>query len=257
MILANKNFNSMRDPEVYDVFMKNFSHFVQRPKIIIGTGGNLDIPEVIVKVVNDLAIRRLPKYYIFEPTYTSYVKLRNRFKDTEWIIPCHALSLEYEESRIFIENDSMLNKENINSEENKLTIDSFAPRTFYTTEIEGGLLGDLKTPTYGKIYPIINSIKGDKSTLFILDGPGGLGWLEFQTVANIMGPKKYDIFIKNLNHIKNYRTLNFIKNKKEWRLMRSRENQWAYIKHYKGMIKTVPKEDVSICFPEMEEYYDK
>lgn len=31
MILANKNFNSMRDPEVYDVFMKNFSHFVQRP----------------------------------------------------------------------------------------------------------------------------------------------------------------------------------------------------------------------------------
>lgn len=50
----------------------------------------------------------------------------------------------------------------------------------------------------------------DHAPLIALDSAGGIGWLEFQVMQEVMGARRYAVLLDDTHHVKHYRSLQYI-----------------------------------------------
>jgi hypothetical protein len=55
--------------------------------------------------------------------------------------------------------------------------------------------------------------------LVVLDSAGGCGWLEFQTTIKTMQTNPFLLLLDDIHHIKHYRSLQYIKNCKKFKII--------------------------------------
>lgn len=231
MRLNETRFVASRDPELYDTLYRLFKYWDQRPmNIIESSTGDTSIVDAVYKVIGDRGIKRRtrPKYNICVPCYTPYLEFRKHIRDIPWITVKHALSVGRDDAIGFIEQDELLQDTSILP---NIRIDSLDPVPFYTAEVKGELFGDKQTPRW-------NFFKHNKKFklkhLWILNGVGGIGWLEFQMVMALMGNEKYWILLRDLDHVKHMRSLTYADKTPQWRIVAMRKRQWALVQHNTG-----------------------
>ena len=69
----------------------------------------------------------------------------------------------------------------------------------------------------------------------------------------LAGMRKFYFFLKDINHVKHMRSLQYVKEHKLCRVMRMREDQWALCVHNTGAHVTVRWDD-PIIFPKEPDY---
>lgn len=72
--------------------------------------------------------------------------------------------------------------------------------------------------------------KGDR--LFIsLDSAGGVGWMEFGVVEELLREREYLLFLDDVEHIKHFRSYAFVKARPKQFTVLLQKNGWAVIAH--------------------------
>lgn len=252
MYLNEKSFDARKDPEFEAALKVLFKYIDYRPKLIIDTSNVPDVACVVRKIIQEASYprRSTPTYKICTPSYCKFVQMRKEFSDAPWLTAYHCLPVKTEDAIEFIENDDML----IHHERFlDIRIDAEDPIPFYTTEVKGMLFGDKRLPKdnfFGREY----KPKTKKMSMFVLGGVGGIGWLEFQKMLLAVGRRKFYFLLKDIGHIKHFRSLQYVEEDKMCRVMRMREGQWALCVHNSAPHVTARWKDDIRVFPYEEEY---
>jgi hypothetical protein len=213
---------------------------IRRPKYIVESGTYLGEGTTYNTL---FAIRRVVKYYpknvtfyTIEADYGNYRKAKAKLRHEGWIHPIHGLSVDKRVALKFIETDEALL---FHHEYPDILIDSQDPIPFYKAEIEG-VLPEFGSKDQGQHEPENNvfarllPVVAKKFPLIILDSCGGIGWLEFQTVMELLFKYRFYIFLHDINHVKHFRSYEFIKhyNNREFRILAEKENEWVLATHF-------------------------
>jgi hypothetical protein len=166
-----------------------------KPSVILETGTHLGTGST--KMLTHL---RPKKLYTIECSYVNYTQAKKNLKPFPFVECIHGLSVGVEESKKFM----ALNKHIF---EDDVFVDDANPIEFYTNEIMGMLNGgerkeDMKQDLIAEILPTI----ADKNPLILLDSAGGIGFLEFQKVKEIMGERPYTLVLDDTHHVKHYQS---------------------------------------------------
>lgn len=144
----------------------------------------------------------------------------------------------------FIETDDALRN---HSEYPDIFIDDTRePVQFYRNELLGRLGGTRRNPLY-LLHQIMDrafSYAGDnllekyltdfRSTkpLILLDSAGGIGFLEFSLVEQMMRPYPYFLLLDDIHHIKHFRGYRHIESDHSFQILQADEGEgWCFAKH--------------------------
>ncbi len=228
---------------LYNLFTQNNT---KRPGVIIetgtyfGTGTTKAVINALLRAKETIPIRYEPRFYTIEVNENNYkVAVENLSEYSLWLKIIHGSSIKLEDALSFIRHDmAIMNHEDFPD----IFIDTYEdPISFYASEVEGQLpyYGLGGTGGDGVIYNLIEKYRG-RRPLFILDSAGGIGYLEFkEIVENIADENRYYLFANGKNHLKHFRTYQFIQNNEPWELLDEGEN-W-FLSVHKGSIKVGKK----------------
>jgi hypothetical protein len=163
-----------------------------------------------------------PVFYTLERDPYFYEQACENLKRFPFVKVFNGLSVDEKEAVKFLENDDFL----INHHQHPdIYIDNLEnPRQFYLNEISGNL--SRKNETSGgilsSIFPfftgsktatehqnLIGTLLADMrnmNPLILLDSAGGIGYLEFSMVREVMGDNPYFIILDDTHHIKHWRS---------------------------------------------------
>lgn len=175
-----------------------------------GTGSTMVLVRAIEKMLTTTRVKKPPKIQTIEVDYGNYTEARNNLWSFSYIEVIHGLSLNLEEARDFIQSDEAIREHEKYPE---FIIDNLDdPVGFYIKEIEGKLFNREETPKAEEnVLSRLISEVCKKRPLFVLDGAGGCGWLEFQRVVELMGTSRYFVFLDDISHLKNFRSVLYVK----------------------------------------------
>lgn len=190
-----------------------------------GTGTTRMVLDALPKLV-----RRMPyqiPFYTCEANYNNYtIAKANLKKAAPWVNVKHGTSLYFQEMIDFIEKDDvLLCHENYPD----IYIDAADPVPFYRDEILGQLscFGKGAPPKEGLLYKLIPEVtKAKRVPLFMLDSAGGVGFLEYQRVVDIMDEKPFYVWVHDVNHLKHFRSLGHMKHAANTKILWETE-EWA------------------------------
>lgn len=147
-------------------------------------------------------------------------------KIVKWVTVKHGVSLGFDEMIEFIEGDEAL----IHHERYPdILIDSMDPIQFYKDEILGQLacFGKSTKGRDRQLYRFLPLMfKGGRVPLFVLDSAGGVGFLEYQRVVELAGPRTFYVWTHDINHVKHFRSLGHMKHSPNAELLFETE-EWA------------------------------
>jgi hypothetical protein len=196
-----------------------------------GEGTTQCIIEAIFKAIGGRNLKRWKmKIHTIESDYGNFMIAKENLEQYEkWIKVIHGTSVDVQEALEFIEQDeALLNHEDYPD----LYIDAQDPIPFYKNEIMG-LLPEFGTKHQGKkigknfvFEDLIPEVCTDRP-LFVLDSCGGIGWLEFNKVLELMGKLPFYLFLHDINHIKHFRSYEFIKQTDYFQILNEKEGEWV------------------------------
>jgi hypothetical protein len=210
--------------EVFVCSRYNTNRAYYRPKAIVETGTyqGQGTTKIIIDAIRECNFKSFPAFYTIEADEQNYLIAKNKLKGYDWIRCIHGTSLDVDECIEFIQNDEAL----LNHHEYPdFYIDADDPVPFYLKEIQGSLFSNGSRGQNNVFAHILPEV-WDKKPLFVLDSCGGIGYLEFQRVVEMMGRKRYYVFTHDINHIKHFRSYLYSK-KCGWDLIAEREKEWA------------------------------
>lgn len=117
------------------------------------------------------------------------------------------------------------------------------PVEFYTKEV----LGELKNKGFknpisyffdrknkyqgeGLMEKYLRKVKAN-NPLVILDSAGGIGFLEFSILIEVMGDYPYVVLLDDVKHIKHYRSVKLIEKDPDFQVLGFNKNRWLVAKH--------------------------
>lgn len=174
------------------------------PRAVIETGTYLGTGTTRVVIdAWDRAIKRANDellMWTIEANKKAFQTAKENLKNYPWIQLLNGLSVDRKEAETFIQNDWILGPEGESLDILKdADIDL---RCYYGTEISQQVTG----PVIDNLLPNCISAAGDRTILFVLDSAGGLGYLEFTKVKELMGDRGYYLVTDDVNHLKHYRS---------------------------------------------------
>ena len=92
------------------------------------------------------------------------------------------------------------------------------PVYMYRTEIWGCYSGNPNPPEQGLFYTLLPQFR-DQHPLIVLDSAGGIGLLEFTRTRELMENNHYYLLCDDKLHLKHFRTYEYIKGNKNWKLL--------------------------------------
>lgn len=166
-----------------------------KPSVILETGTYIGTGSTKM-----LALLKPKKLYTIECSYVNHIQAKENLKDFPFVECLHGLSVGVEESKTFM----ALNKHIF---EDDVFIDDMNPIEFYTNEIMGMLNGgERKQDMKENILSDLLTKNADDTPLILLDSAGGIGFLEFQKVKEIMGERPYTLVLDDTHHVKHYQS---------------------------------------------------
>jgi len=186
-----------------------------------------------------------PKLFVtIEVNWVSWRQAKQNLRRFPFVMPVWGKTVAVDRALQFLERDDVLRKHN---EYPDIFIDDTRdPLRFYRNEILGALGGIPKNPMQLIRWPLdrIFSNAGEdllekylqkfqtKNPLIILDSAGGIGFLEFSIMQEVMQYHSYLILLDDINHIKHFRSYQHIKRDRQFSIIESDERQgWLLAKH--------------------------
>lgn len=165
------------------------------PSVILETGTHLGTGSTKM-----LAYLNPKKLYTIECSYVNYVQAKENLKHFQFVECLHGLSVGVEESKEFMALNADIFQDDV-------FVDDASPIEFYTNEIMGMLNGgeQINNMKQNLIFDILPTI-ADQNPLILLDSAGGIGFLEFKKVKEIMGERPYILVLDDTHHVKHHRS---------------------------------------------------
>jgi len=234
------------------ISMSTSADFVDALSEVFASGKCLSILETgtykglgSTKVIADIVDRKkvnLNYFYTLEVDKTFYTEALKNLSLYPFVQVLWGMSVNKKEAIRFINNDEILdNHETILD----VYIDVLNnPKLFYINEINGNL-SNSHTNYFKKIiniftqsYPMENCFRRiipilrEDNPLFVLDSSGGIGYLEFNLVKELMGNKSYYLVLDDVHHLKHFRSLIDIKKDKKFEILcENLEHGWVIAKY--------------------------
>jgi len=219
--------------------LKNLMRAVMRQEpfnFVIETGTYLGLGSTTFIAESFPADRPPSSFITIEANWNAWRKARKNLARFPFISPLWGKSVPTEEALSFIRTDEMLaNQQNYPD----VYIDNTAdPIAFYSNEILGRLQpGWLARPLawLGEILDAKRHYQGEDllrrylrqfcaaRPLIVLDSAGGIGFLEFNIVQEIMAGRTYTILLDDIYHIKHYRSAVSIRSDPDFHVIGSDE----------------------------------
>ncbi len=186
-----------------------------------GTFNGLGSTTLISETIQKAGIEN-PVFYTLERDPYFFGQASENLKRFPFVKVFNGLSVDEKEAVKFLQNDDFL----INHQQHPdIYIDNLEnPRQFYLNEISGnlsrkngssksvGLIAGLmsifaakKTEQQNLIGTLLAGMR-EKRPLILLDSAGGIGYLEFSLVKEVMGENPYFIILDDTHHIKHWRS---------------------------------------------------
>lgn len=165
----------------------------------------------------------LQKFYTIEVDNRIFLRARRNLKKYPFIECFNGLSINYKECVEFMENDNFIkNYNDINFLYGDDVIGGDAINT-YKLELQGSIfIGpspfQLKDFDEDILIKLLNE-NIEKRILILLDSSGGIGYLEFQKITEMLKNKSYYLLLDDINHLKHYRSYLYIKDNPEYEIL--------------------------------------
>jgi len=155
-------------------------------------------------------------FLTIEANFKFWWRACKNLKRYPFVEPLWGLTVNRSKAIEFIKNDDVLdNHEKIKD----IYIDDIVnPKHFYLNEVSGRLGGlsakarlasTLLRPLFWKgedlLRRVLTPIR-EYRPLIVLDSAGGIGWLEFSTVVEVMGDFEYFLLLDDIHHLKHFRS---------------------------------------------------
>lgn len=194
---------------------KRITHFLETGTFN-GLGSTTMIAEAIIKTGVPVEV-----FYTLERDPFYYHVAKKNLKKYPFVQVILGLSVSEKEAIEFLEKDDFLKNHELYPD---IFIDDINdPRAFYINEIKGSLSARNRNPVKllkrfikNLFYPTppatddtlrkIASKIADHKPLILLDSAGGIGYLEFLTVMDVMQNKPFTIILDDTHHIKHWRS---------------------------------------------------
>jgi len=203
-----------------------------------GTGSTTSLANAIEK--SGKKITQFITVEINKKTYTDAVKNLARYP---FVTPVWGLTVGFEQARKFIREDDVINN---HQQYPDIFIDGIDnPAKFYLKEIDGHcadttLTGKIKTLFTGKsnvgveenLFTKYLVPMAGNNPLILLDSAGGMGYLEFTLVLQIMKGHDFFIILDDIHHLKHFRSYAHIKEDNHFTMLDDSYGQgWAIAKY--------------------------
>jgi hypothetical protein len=169
---------------------------------------------------------KVESFVTFEANHENYYKAVENLRKFPFIKPLMGSSMDQESIKNFIENDKPL----LHPEHYPEVYSDFRPgqdpRPGYISESIGA--GIIKPPEWNDnaLLPYYLGSYTENKPLVVLDSAGGLGWLEFTTMMDIMEGSEFSLLLDDTEHVKHFRSLAYVRNTPEFELLAT-QNGWA------------------------------
>lgn len=224
------------------LFVENQFQFIVESGTYLGLGSTTTIAHAIL---NAKSIP--PRFYTLEIDKTNFLLARQNLEKFPFVLPVWGVSVNKDEAMRFIDNDEAINHHEKFPE---VFIDTLTnPAAFYKAELEGQLFkNEAKISILQKIGNVLGvtqkhefefdffekKIPEIRTTipLFLLDSSGGIGFLEFQKMHQLMDGNPYWLILDDIHHLKHFRSYEFVKNSKDFEIYASDfSNGWLIAKY--------------------------
>lgn len=205
-----------------------------------GSGSTTTLAKAVEKA--GLAIK---SFVTAEVDYRLFRKARKNLEAFPFVTPHWGMTVNYEEAKAFIRQDeAILNHQRYPD----IFIDDVEdPEGFYLNELSGQLskhhlrqswLSRLSQLFEKRREPFTENLfqehlpgMASGKTLVLLDSAGGVGYLEFQKVEEIMKHKTYFLILDDIHHLKHFRSYRHLKEGNGFRILSDNPAQgWVLAK---------------------------
>ncbi len=227
-----------------DLFSRHDIDAVFESGTFQGLGSTTSLARAIVN--NKVAIKH---FYTLEVDYKFYRMARKNLKQFPFITCKWGLSVDSSEAKRFIENDEAI-REHLKYPD--IFIDDVVdPKGFYLNELSGRL-----SRYQAKKQRLTKTIRSWVRSLFrpekfsedllstylpsisagvpliLLDSAGGIGFLEFNKVRELLADRQYYLILDDINHLKHFRSYRHIQGDPHFSILHeSVEQGWLIARH--------------------------
>lgn len=224
------------------IFADNYITDILESGSYLGKGSTVILADAVIK-----SGKAFPNFVTLEVDYELFKKARNNLKKYPFVKPIWGISIAKNEAIDFIKNDDAI----IHHEQfEDIYIDNIKdPLNFYLNEVDGQLSKIIfrenvikkiikklfveKAPRFHENYfekeiPFIKN----KTPLILLDSAGGLGFLEFQTVCNLMKGNSFYLILDDIHHLKHFRSYEILKTNNDFVIIaEEKKHGWVIAKY--------------------------
>jgi len=235
-------------------FKKAIGHlFSTEPIEYIFESGTFDGSGSTTTLAKAVQQNRLPvkTFVTAEVDYRLYRKARKNLEAFPFVTPRWGMTVNYEEAKAFIKQDEAILHHDRYPD---IFIDDVEdPQGFYLNELSGQLskhhlrqswlsrLSQLfekrKEPFTENLFQEHLPAMASGKTLVLLDSAGGVGYLEFQKVQEIMKNKTYFLILDDIHHLKHFRSYAHLQQGNGFRILNDNPAQgWVLAKKEGGAV---------------------
>jgi hypothetical protein len=193
-------------------------------------------------IIESFPKNKLPISFItIETNPLNVIRAKKNLKPYGFVKVVYGCSVSVEEAIGFIDNDESINNHQLYPDVFIDNIDN--PNEFYINEIKGYLNSTTKTTLQSYLLNLIYYKEKqilekyllpmrDKKPLILLDSAGGIGYLEFQKIIELMGEFPYWLILDDIHHIKHFQSISYIQSHTDFKILAmNQEHGWAIIEH--------------------------
>jgi hypothetical protein len=217
--------------------------YAERIEYVIETGTYLGLGSTQT-IAHAFLKSKPPKEFVtIEANWSNWKTARKNLSKYKYIKSLWGKSVAQDEAIRFINSDPVLR--NHEKYPDIWIDDTDDPREFYIKEIRGRLGADLSSvdnlcEAFARLFyhsgedllkRYLVKFKEQKP-LIVLDSAGGVGYLEFTILQNLMTNKSYLVLLDDVHHVKHFRSHEEIKTNSNFRILYlDLENGWLLAKH--------------------------
>jgi len=207
----------------------------KRPAAVIesGTYQGTGTTAAIIEAIK--AVHKRPhlvvEMFTIEPDAKNFEIAKQNLGAAKWCRVIHGSSVDLQAAEDFIKNDEML----LNPDDYPdVYVDAADPIPFYLAEVRGELFGGGKNIGAENVFAALLPELERRICLWVLDSAGGIGWLEFNTVLEMMGHRRYYVWLHDIAHVKHIRSYDWIRmHRDEWDIIAEKPGEWCLALHEK------------------------
>lgn len=192
------------DPELKGLITSWFEN--DAPSYVVETGTYQGLGSTTFLAQNFPPVKAPIAFHTIEVSPVFSKNARKNLARFPFVQVHEGLSVNQQSAIDFVQNDvAILQHQNYP----EIFIDDVqAPQAFYLRELQGQLQATKarRGPIQDDLlHTLLNPIR-EQAPLIVLDSAGGIGFLEFQTVLELMNGQEFSLLLDDIHHLKHFRS---------------------------------------------------